>query len=853
MLTRVTASIIRPADTRYRCCASLVRRRNLRNVYAAIWMLVLGFVLLGCEEAVNPQDKPQTPEPPATGSLDVRSNPLGANIFLDGRDTGEITPHTFNDMAPGTYAIRVALGQREAVDTAEVSAGQTTVVNLTLPPRILSGVSIADVNIPEGDSGTTSAVFVVTLSAPSGQQVTVDYATSNGTAVAGSDYTATSGTLTFPAGNTRQTILVAVRGDTTDEADETFAVALRNPSAQARLVDATATGTIIDDDEAPALSIAAASVTEGNTGTTRMVFAVTLSAASKQQVTVGYATSNGTAVAGSDYTATSGTLTFPAGNTRQTILVAVRGDTTDEADETFTVALRNPSAQARLVDATATGTIIDDDEAPALSIAAASVTEGNTGTARMSFSVTLNPASGQQVTVDYATSNGTAVAGSDYTATSGTLTFAAGNTRQTIAVFVQGDTTPEPDETFALTLRHPSRATLMEPVATGTITNDDDPFDLAVTEFVVLADAIVRPGSSIRLDTKILNNGPSRSPATTVRYYRSLDPIITRSDTEVGESAISTLISGETVDLQSSLTLSTSPGRYYYGACVESDAGGTDGSNDCSGEDESILADWDHNSRASARTLTLPQRSIEDGSWTYVTWTLPGYLKTGDRDHFEFVFHPTMGRGQLTVETQGTTDTRGVIQYADGSPYPGGADDNAGRGSNFRIVTSSDIIGVYYIVVTGSDDQQEGSYALRVRFDKFDYSDFPDGAHFATSNSSYFGWLSGSEISGNSLRVPSLGDYFQVHVSGCRTLSAYTTGNPQFGGLGIPDTAGWLYDDAATLIARDSNSGHGNHFHIRRVISRGIYYIKVGGYSSYPVYYKKGPYELHVSLTAGDC
>ncbi|MFM9035071.1 MAG: glycosyl hydrolase family 18 protein, partial [Mycobacterium sp.] len=226
---------------------------------------------------------------------------------------------------------------------------------------------------------------------------------------------------------------------------------------------------------APTLSIAGATVVEGNSGSTTMPFTVALSKASTAPVTVGYATANGTATAGQDYTAATGTLTFAPGVTTQTVNVGVTGDTTAEPTETFTLTLTNPSG-AVVASAVATGTITDDDVVatlPTVSIANASVTEGNSGTATMAFTVSLSKAAAGAVTVGYATANGTAGAGQDYTATSGTLTFAPGVTTQTVNVGVTGDTTAEPSETFTLTLTNPSGAVLASAVATGTITDDD--------------------------------------------------------------------------------------------------------------------------------------------------------------------------------------------------------------------------------------------------------------------------------------------------------------------------------------------------------------------------------------------
>ena len=359
-----------------------------------------------------------------------------------------------------------------AVGTPSRSQSLATAARISTPPT----VSISSAGKSEGTSGTSNLSFTVTLSKTSSTPITVSYATADGTATAGQDYTAASGTITFAAGQTSKTVKVAVVGDTTVEADETFTVTLSNPSG-ATISRATATGTIRNDDVAlPTVSIADATKTEGSSGTSNLGFTVTLSKAATSTVTVKYATSNGTATAGQDYTAGSGTITFSAGQTSKTVNVAVIGDTTVEPDETFTVTLSSPSG-ATVSRATVTGTISNDDvttpQTPTIAISDASIAEGDSGTATMAFTLSLSSASSNAVTVDYATSNGTATAGLDYNSTSGTVTFAPGVTSQLVNVGVIGDTTDESDETFTVTLSAPSGATIADATGTGTIVDND--------------------------------------------------------------------------------------------------------------------------------------------------------------------------------------------------------------------------------------------------------------------------------------------------------------------------------------------------------------------------------------------
>lgn len=334
-------------------------------------------------------------------------------------------------------------------------------------------LSINDVRLAEGNTGSQIMTFTITQSAASGLATTVNYATADGTAKAGNDYTAASGTATIAVGALTQTVTVPILGDTVVEQNETLLVNLTD-QVNATIAKAQGVGTILNDETT--ISIADVSVTEGNSGTKQANFAVTLAAPTTQTVTVNYATANGTAVSSSDYVTKSGTLTFPAGSTSATVTVLVNGDTLNEANETFVVNLSAPVG-ATIADGQGVGTITDDDPLPALSIADASLNEGKTGTANMNFTVTLSPASGQTVTVSYGTSNGTAAAGTDYSARTGTLTFAAGVKTQTIAVPITGNTIPQADRTFVVTLSTPTstpmNATISRTQATGTIRDDD--------------------------------------------------------------------------------------------------------------------------------------------------------------------------------------------------------------------------------------------------------------------------------------------------------------------------------------------------------------------------------------------
>jgi chitinase len=508
---------------------------------------------------------------PATGTVTFAPGTTSQMIHVDilGDSVAE-ADETFTVLLSSPVGATIADGSGTGTITNDDGAGP-----------VLPGLSVSDATRAEGNSGTGMLDFTVSLSKAAAGPVTVQYGTANGTASAGSDYTAKSGTLTFAAGETSKTVSVAVSGDTAVEANETLTLNLSGASG-ATIADGSGAGTITNDDVAapipPSLSVSDATRAEGNSGTGMLDFTVSLSKAATGPVTVRYGTANGTASAGSDYTAKSGTLTFS---------VAVSGDAAVEANETLTLNLSRASG-ARIADRSGTGTITNDDVAvppsgtavgykvsdnwgagfignmqvaagatalkgwtvefdaafditniwnaqivshvgnhyviknmsyngtvganqeasfgfqatpgsdgtaatgftlngmpsgsgtpapapalPSLSISDATRAEGDSGTAMLDFTVSLSKAAAGPVTVHYGTANDTASAGSDYTAKSGTLTFAAGEQSKVIQVPLAGDKLAEGNEKFMVTLTDAQGAIIGRGTATATIKNDD--------------------------------------------------------------------------------------------------------------------------------------------------------------------------------------------------------------------------------------------------------------------------------------------------------------------------------------------------------------------------------------------
>jgi hypothetical protein len=300
-----------------------------------------------------------------------------------------------------------------------------------------------------GEAAGSISIPVARLASSMGA-ISVHYATANGTATAGADYTATSGTLTWADGDTANKIIsVPILNDAILEGNETFTVTLSAPTGGAVLATITqATVTIIDDDTVT-FSIANVSVNE-RAGTATLT--VTKAGTSALSNAVNYASANGTATAVKNYTAVSGTLTFASTDTTKTLTVPIIDDSIYTGNETFSVALSAPTNGATIGTGTATVTIVEGDTV-SFSIASVSVNE-NAGSAVLT--VTKTGASTVTQGVNYASANGTAIAGTDYTAVSGTLTFTAADITKTITVPITFIPVIDSNKTFSVALSAPT-------------------------------------------------------------------------------------------------------------------------------------------------------------------------------------------------------------------------------------------------------------------------------------------------------------------------------------------------------------------------------------------------------------
>ncbi|WP_428037057.1 Calx-beta domain-containing protein, partial [Amphritea sp.] len=365
------------------------------------------------------------------------------------------------------------------------------------PDDDTTSFSVGDVSISEGGLMT----FTVTRTGDAAADQTVDFATSieAGDSAEANDFTGNSGTLTFAAGETSKTFTVQTTQDAIYEGSETFTVSLSNNSVGSSIADGTATGTIVDDgtgplppgtpgtpdDDTTGFSVADVSISEGGL----MTFTVTRSGDAEADQSVNFSTliGAGDTAEAADFSANSGTLTFAAGETSKTFTVQTTQDAQYEGAETFTVQLDTPTNGATITTATATGTILDDgtgpgpfdptgpgtpdDDRTGFSVNDVSISEGGL----MTFTVTRSGDAAADQSVDFATSiaAGDSAEADDFTANSGTLTFAAGEVSKTFTVQTSQDGIYEGAETFSVNLSNATNGgQIADGTGVGTIVDD---------------------------------------------------------------------------------------------------------------------------------------------------------------------------------------------------------------------------------------------------------------------------------------------------------------------------------------------------------------------------------------------
>jgi hypothetical protein len=448
-------------------------------------------------------------------------------------------------------------------DTAGASA--TRVFDLSVTSLVASVT--APPATSEGDAGTHDVTFTAHLSAASTQEVTIPWSTVEGTATAGSDFVAASGSVVFPAGTTAVPFTVAVKGDRTFEATEMFRVDLGSPSPASVVVpDPSAHATILNDDIDPgptwrdtsAFSVSDARVVEG--GTAQVTISRTGN--NSEVASVKWATANSTAVAPGDFTKVSATTQsfLPGQQTKVVTVPTVASPGSLATDRSFSVVLSGPS-NADLADALGVVTILDAGTDPAwYAIRDTSVAEGQVAT----VTIVRGGDTSLAATVQVSTQNSSAQAGRDFVGLAPTvIAFAAGESAQTVSVGTIGDAVDlTANRVFRLLLGSATNGRPSDSLATVTIVDDEgtpiappstfvsvDP--VRVTEGGVATVRVRRRGNLAGTSTVKVATGTGASPwgpaagagsdfdavaLTTVTFGPGVDhvdvPVTTKPDTE---------------------------------------------------------------------------------------------------------------------------------------------------------------------------------------------------------------------------------------------------------------------------------------------------------------------------------
>ena len=456
------------------------------------------------------------------------------------------------------------------LDDSSVETNETFRVTLSAPSggALITGTNAAVVTIVETDVGLgfaattysvaedgTNVVLTVNRTGATNETVTIDFATLDGSAVDGNDYTNTSGTLTFTNGVASQTITVPITNDSTAETNETFKVTLSNADGAFIIGGTNATVTILEEDGTISLGTNAVAVIET---ATNVVLTVVRTGGTNTTMTVEYFTTDDSATDGGDYTSTTGTLTFGPGVKTKTISVPLSNDSSVEGDETFSLTLTNAAGGAALGSVTdVTVTVRDNDSV--FSVATNEITVAETA---LTASITVVRTGGvvAAATVAFASTNDTATAGSDYTAAAGTLSFAAGETNKTFTVKITNDTSHETNETFTVGLKSPTGegALSTNSVVTLTITDNDSTISFETNAVTVAESAGTVSLNIVRTGTLSLTNSIAysfKAGSATSADFTATNGILTFLPNETNKTIVAAIINDSTIETNETFTL----------------------------------------------------------------------------------------------------------------------------------------------------------------------------------------------------------------------------------------------------------------------------------------------------------
>ncbi|MEX2627062.1 MAG: Calx-beta domain-containing protein, partial [Ilumatobacteraceae bacterium] len=437
-----------------------------------------------------------------------------------------------------------------------------------------ASASVSDVEVVEGGTGTAT----VTLDQELPSDVSVDWSVLAGSATE-DDLPLPSGTVTIPAGSTEAIIEVAAHDDDIDEPDEHFTVALTGAANGLQLDRSQGTGTLLDDDEAPTVTLTPTEVPEGDTTLTDVVVEVALSHPSSDEIVVTFESADGSATAPDDYAVLDTTVTFAPGETSAAVHVAVRGDTVVEPDEAFEIVARD--GDGTTLDTT-TVTIVDDDTLSLSIDPLVTLDEGTGGTTTASVTIGVDPAPlpGESVTVDYEVIEDTATIPDDIENAAGTIVLTADAPTATLEVDVVTDDIPEDDEVFRLAFSDATASdgrSVLGTRHTTVVVHDDDDHNAAPSCETVQADPMLlwAPNHDFRTVTVGGGTDPDGDPVTlTITTVTQDEPVEGRGDGNTGPDA-RWRGPGDEVDLRAERDGSGDGRIYRIGVTASDGHGGT--------------------------------------------------------------------------------------------------------------------------------------------------------------------------------------------------------------------------------------------------------------------------------------
>ncbi len=418
-------------------------------------------------------------------------------------------------------------------------------------------VNISDATVVQGDGVANTAAFTVSLTSASANPVRVKYATADGSARAGFEYTPVSGTVTIPAASTTATVNVPVLATSTYATSRYFNVNISNP-VNATMSRNSATGTILNDNHTAYVTVDDATIKNPGSGTATLNFPVRLESAATFDVTLNYATSDGSAtVAGGDYAAKVGTLTIPAGSTQVLVPVTVNG-TAASVNKNLSLSISNNSPGSSIQRGSANGIIVGSSAYSQFALGDASIVAPKSGTATLHLTISLTPPSASATSVHWATSDGSAVNGTNYTAASGTASFAAGVTSQTIAVPILTSNTTFVDTYFNVSLATPTGGAVIERgQGYGTILAANVAPNLTITPV-----AVAQPTSGTTTATWTVTLTPA-SPNTVTAHFATSDGSAVAPADYVATNGTVTFAPGAT---SKTISVTVNSNTSYFGA-----------------------------------------------------------------------------------------------------------------------------------------------------------------------------------------------------------------------------------------------------------------------------------------------